>query len=91
MIQKAHIIKVDMRITSRPEQERLVKKYSKQGIRMLAEKVETLEEFEWAFKIGFDYFQGYFFTKPVVVRGRQISTSKMACLRRTTPVTATAS
>lgn len=81
MIQTAHIIKVDMRITSRPEQERLVKKYSKQGIRMLAEKVETLEEFEWAFKIGFDYFQGYFFTKPVVVRGRQISTSKMACLR----------
>jgi c-di-GMP-related signal transduction protein len=81
MIQAAHIIKIDMRLTPRAEQERLVAKYGRQGIRMLAEKVETLEEFEWARKIGFDYFQGYFFTKPVVVRGRQISTSKMSCLR----------
>lgn len=81
MIQKAHIIKVDMRTTPRAEQQRLVAKYGKQGIRMLAEKVETLEEFEWAREAGFDYFQGYFFTKPVVVRGRQISTSKMSCLR----------
>ena len=48
---------------------------------MLAEKVETLEEFEWALQVGFDFFQGYFFTKPVVVRGRRISTSKMSCLR----------
>jgi c-di-GMP-related signal transduction protein len=81
MIQKAHIIKVDMRITPRHEQKRLVARYSKRGIRMLAEKVETLEEFEWAFTTGFDYFQGYFFTKPEVVHGRQVSTSKMSCLR----------
>ena len=81
MIRIAHIIKVDLLTTSRREQERLVAKYGKQGIRMLAEKVETLEEFEWARQIGYDYFQGYFFTKPVVVRGRQISTSKMSCLR----------
>jgi c-di-GMP-related signal transduction protein len=81
IVQRAHIIKVDMRRTARPEQKRLVAKYGKRGIRMLAEKVETLEEFEWALGIGFDFFQGYFFTKPVVVRGRQISTSKMSCLR----------
>ncbi len=81
IVQKAHIIKVDLRSTARPEQKRLVEKYGKQGIRMLAEKVETLEEFEWAREIGFDFFQGYFFTKPVVIQGRQISTSKMACLR----------
>ncbi len=81
LIQTAHFIKLDMRSTSRDEQQRLVAKYGKQGIRMLAEKVETLEEFEWARSIGFDFFQGYFFTKPVIVSGRQISTSKMACLR----------
>jgi c-di-GMP-related signal transduction protein len=81
LVQKAHIIKVDVLATARPEQKRLVAKYSKQGIRMLAEKVETMEEFEWARSIGFEYFQGYFFTKPVVVRGRQIPVSKMSCLR----------
>jgi c-di-GMP-related signal transduction protein len=78
---KAQIIKVDVLATSRAEQKRLVAKYSKRGIRMLAEKVETLEEFDWALCIGFDYFQGYFFTRPVVVRGRQIPSSKISCLR----------
>jgi c-di-GMP-related signal transduction protein len=81
LIEKAHIIKVDLRSTPRTEQQRLVKRYGKRGMRMLAEKVETMEEFEWARSIGFDLFQGYFFTKPIVVHGRQISTSKMACLR----------
>ncbi len=81
MIQKAHFIKVDVLATPRPEQRRLVEKYGKQGIRMLAEKVETLDDFEWARGAGFDYFQGYFFTKPVVIRGRQIPASKLACLR----------
>jgi EAL and modified HD-GYP domain-containing signal transduction protein len=77
----ADIIKVDLRATSRAEQQRLVEKYGRQGIQMLAEKVETLEEFEWARGIGFDYFQGYFFTKPVVLRGRQTPSLKMSCLR----------
>jgi c-di-GMP-related signal transduction protein len=81
LIEKVHIIKVDFQSTPRAVQRRLVATYGKRGIRMLAEKVETLEQFEWARSIGFDYFQGYFFTKPVIVSGRQISTSKMACLR----------
>jgi c-di-GMP-related signal transduction protein len=81
LIKTAHIIKIDMRLSSRAEQERMVKKYSKRGIKMLAEKVETQEEFEWAFSIGFDYFQGYFFTKPVVMRGRLTPSWKMSCLR----------
>jgi c-di-GMP-related signal transduction protein len=81
LIQKTHFIKVDMTLTSRREQRRLVEKYGKQGIRMLAEKVETMEQFEWARGIGFDYFQGYFFTKPVIVSGRQIPASKLTCLR----------
>jgi c-di-GMP-related signal transduction protein len=81
LIEVAHIIKVDVRDTSRAEQKSLVNRYGKRGIRMLAEKVETLEEFEWARDIGFDYFQGYFFTRPVIVKGRQIPASKMVCIR----------
>jgi EAL and modified HD-GYP domain-containing signal transduction protein len=76
----AQIIKVDVLATSRAEQKHLVVRYGKRGIRMLAEKVETLKEFDWALSVGFDYFQGYFFTKPVVVRGRQIPSSKISCL-----------
>jgi c-di-GMP-related signal transduction protein len=81
LIKIANIIKVDFRATPRAEQRNLVAKYSGQGIKMLAEKVETLEEFEWALGVGFDYFQGYFFTKPVIMSGRQTPSWKMSCLR----------
>jgi c-di-GMP-related signal transduction protein len=77
----AQMIKVDMRSTPRPEQERLISTYRPRGIVMIAEKVETHEEFEWARDAGYEYFQGYFFARPVVVRGRHIPSAKLACLR----------
>jgi len=80
LIDFAHVIKVDMRTTSRHEQQRLLESYRPRGITMLAEKVETLEEFDWARNAGYDLFQGYFFAQPVTLRGRQIPASKITCL-----------
>lgn len=77
----ANLIKVDMRKTRKEEQERLIRTYKHRGIEMLAEKVETYEEFRWAQAAGYDYFQGYFFARPVVIRGRQIPSSTVVCLR----------
>ncbi len=77
----AKLIKVDMRQTSRCDQERLLATYHPRGLQMLAEKVETVEEFEWAKQAGYDLFQGYFFARPAVVRGRQIPAAKILCLR----------
>ncbi len=68
----ADIIKVDIRISSRAEQQKMIARYGSRGIRMLAEKVETHEEFEWSRDAGYDYFQGYFFAKPVILKGRQV-------------------
>jgi EAL and modified HD-GYP domain-containing signal transduction protein len=39
---------------------------------MLAEKVETRREFQEAMEMGYDYFQGYFFARPVTVKSREI-------------------
>ena len=77
----ANLIKVDFRSTPREEQVRLLRTYRPRGIQMLAEKVETNEEYEWAHSEGFDYFQGYFFARPAIVRGRQIPVSKVSCIR----------
>jgi EAL and modified HD-GYP domain-containing signal transduction protein len=76
----AQVIKVDFRLTPRPEQQRMLDLYRRRGITMLAEKVETQEEFEWARNAGYELFQGYFFAKPVIVRGRRIQSSQSACL-----------
>ena len=43
--------------------------------------METYEEYEWARAAGYDYFQGYFFARPNVMRGQQLPTSKLNCLR----------
>ena len=76
----AQIIKVDIRVTSQTEQERMLREYKPRGIAMLAEKVETREEFVWALAAGYDYFQGYFFARPAMVPGRQVCPVKAACL-----------
>ena len=47
---------------------------------LLAEKVETEKEFEECLKLGFDLFQGYFFDKPELVKGVEVSPSKQVAL-----------
>jgi len=65
-------IKVDVRNTSPEERAAMVKRYGPWRCRMLAEKVETREEFMDAKKAGFVYFQGYFFRKPEIMRAQEI-------------------
>jgi c-di-GMP-related signal transduction protein len=59
----AKYIKVDLQSTDRARCRQLVAKYGRK-ITMLAEKVETEEEFRWAADAGFSLFQGYFFARP---------------------------
>jgi EAL and modified HD-GYP domain-containing signal transduction protein len=79
--QYADIIKIDYRTTSREEQQKMIRRYSPMGIKMLAEKLETDEEYEWARTAGYHYFQGYFFARPTVLRVKQIPSSKVNALR----------
>jgi c-di-GMP-related signal transduction protein len=55
--------------------------FGPRGIVLLAEKVETYEEFEWARRLGYTYFQGYFLARPTVIRSKQVAASKISCLR----------
>ena len=45
------------------------------GAKLLAEKVETAEQFERLKAMGFDYFQGYFFARPNLVRSNRLRES----------------
>jgi EAL and modified HD-GYP domain-containing signal transduction protein len=48
---------------------------------MLAEKIETQEEFNACKKAGFTYFQGYFFRRPEVLQAREIPKNQVNYLR----------
>jgi EAL and modified HD-GYP domain-containing signal transduction protein len=67
--------------TPKPQQELMLKEFHARGIRMLSEKVETDADFRWALRAGYDYFQGHFFARPVVMQGTQIPAIKLHCLR----------
>jgi c-di-GMP-related signal transduction protein len=82
----ADIIKVDLRSTSAADAAAMVKKYGPWRCRMLAEKVETREEFLAARKAGFLYFQGYFFRRPEILTAHEIPANQMNYLRMLTAV-----
>jgi len=77
----ADIIKVDVRASSPEERADLVLRFGSSQCRMLAEKVETVQEFHQARALGFTYFQGYFFCKPELVMGREVPASRLRYLR----------
>ncbi len=76
----ADIIKVDFRLTDQREQSAIVARHASKNIRMLAEKVETQEEFAAALQIGYSLFQGYFFCRPEIMQHRTLPSSKLAYL-----------
>jgi len=82
----ADIIKVDLRDTSAADAALMVKRYGPWRCRMLAEKVETREEFLAAKKAGFLYFQGYFFRRPETLTAHEIPANRLNYLRMLTAV-----
>lgn len=77
----ADIIKVDISGLSRERVTALARKFKQAGKSLLAEKVETLEEFQHCLDQDFDYFQGYYFAKPTVLAGRKLTPSQIAIMR----------
>ena len=50
-------------------------------MKLLAEKVETPEEFDWCKAQGFDMFQGFFLCRPRVLRGRRLPANRVNTMR----------
>jgi c-di-GMP-related signal transduction protein len=78
LIELADIIKFDLRLSPIEEIRKALDFLTQYKLDFLAEKVETYKEFEEARKLGFKYFQGYFFARPEVLRIKELSTSKLS-------------
>ncbi|HEX6881937.1 MAG TPA: HDOD domain-containing protein [Planctomycetota bacterium] len=77
----ADIVKVDILGLEEGQVRARYRQLHPLGIKLLAEKIETREQFELCRDIGFDYFQGYFLAKPNVVSGASIPASQLNLLR----------
>ena len=72
-----HFIKIEVNDIDISDENRLeqIKKLKDDGKILIAERVETIEEFDQLLPLGIDYFQGYFLSKPEMVKHRNIEVS----------------
>lgn len=74
------ILKVDFMQTDKVAQREISQKW-RGSLLLLAEKVETIEEYEWAKSLGYQLFQGYFFACPHTYKKKVQNISSVTFLR----------
>lgn len=79
-LELADIVKVDVLGKSEEQLFHEVSRLKDSRVRLLAEKVESSEMYRICKKLGFYYFQGYFFFRPDIIRGREIPANRVALL-----------
>lgn len=77
----ASIVKLDIMGVEPSRLEAHVAELAPHGAELLAERVETAEEFERCKALGFRYFQGYFFARPSIIKGRRIPVERLTALK----------
>ncbi len=81
LVELADIIKIDFLELTKEEIIKQVQLYKPYKLRLLAEKVEDNEEFQFALDLGFEYFQGFFFQKPTIEIKKDIAPYQTTLLR----------
>src|SRR5262249_6072438 len=81
LVALADIVKVDFAQNDRASRKQLAERFRPRGIELLAEKVETEADFEDGVAAGYSYFQGFFFSRPVVVSGKSVPAAKVSLLQ----------
>ncbi len=80
LVELADIIKIDIMALEDHEIEEHVAKLKPYNLKLLAEKIETHDEFHFLESLGFDYFQGYFLSKPEIIKGKSIAPNQVTVL-----------
>jgi len=77
----ASMVKVDLLLTPPDQLAGFVKMLQKFPVKLLAEKVEDGSQINDLLEMGFDYLQGFFFSKPILMKQRQMTTNQLAILQ----------
>ena len=74
-------VKVDTSVMTRADLGTLVSRFKDANKLLVAEKVETIEQFRNCADLGFDYYQGHYFAKPVILSGKKLTSSQASILQ----------
>ncbi len=81
LLEMAHIVKVDVLAHSSEQLATLVQQLAPYQVKLLAEKLEDHETQELCKELGFEYFQGFFLSRPQNVHGEPLPTNKIVVMR----------
>ncbi len=77
LLRMVDILKVDFRKTTLEDQLHIFDLVKNDRKKMIAKKIETSEDYQKAVELGYDYFQGFFFSKPEMLNGTDIPVVKL--------------
>lgn len=80
LVELADYIKVDFLISGEQQRRELLHRLRGTTVALLAEKVETQEEYLKARDEGFTLMQGYHFCRPVLMENREVPTNRLSQL-----------
>jgi EAL and modified HD-GYP domain-containing signal transduction protein len=78
LVELADYIKVDFVQTGAAERKRLLQRLDGLSVALVAEKVETQEDYRQAREEGFTLFQGYYFCRPVLMTNRKVPSNRLS-------------
>ena len=77
LLELADFVKVDFLAMSVEARHDLLRRLKRGKAHLLAEKIETVEDYRQACEEGFAYFQGYYFCRPVLLANRKVPSNCM--------------
>jgi EAL and modified HD-GYP domain-containing signal transduction protein len=80
LVELVDVIKIDVKGVDPARLPALTQALRREHKKLLAEKVETVEEFRLCLELGFEYFQGFYFARPAILSGKKIAPSELAIL-----------
>ncbi len=81
LLEFADIVKLEINRFTAEELAGLVKALQARKLKLIAEQVETVEQFESCSALGFDGFQGNFLQHPQTFRAKRVPSSRLGMLR----------
>lgn len=81
LLEMTDIVKLEVPAMNRRELKETITKLRKYQVELLAEKIETQEEYLFCKELGCTLFQGFFLYRPNIVKGATLSSNKMSVLK----------
>lgn len=81
LLEIADYVKIDMLVTSEAETRRLVPLLRRRGVALMAERIETQAIQALCQSLKFDYFQGYHFSQPKLLKFNSVPANQLTILQ----------